>query len=319
MEMVQFNNEIKYNEDNFSTGKVKFDFSSLINKEIKLDPKNYSSSAVTDDSKPRKKKANINGTEIVTREDDLPMTQTNTPYRDTYAETDAILKTAIIQLDNATMQLTEDINEIRSSKTLRKKYDYLAAMHGSLGNLIGNKISAARELNNSIRTAHELELKRAKEFNLNQQVDDTKAIMDMYTAFVSTPVSVNPVNYSTPIGPNTVDLTLLGSNVLASAIGSNPDAGYMNYLQNLTPEQAMMLYESNPDIKQVVVYNKDTHEKHFEIMNMKTGEILHGLPKRNDAMYMPDTVIDLNNRVARNVNLDETYDVVIVGNDMAKY
>jgi hypothetical protein len=60
---------------------------------------------------------------------------------------------------------------------------------------------------------------------------------------------------------------------------------------------------------------------HFEIINSRTGEILQGLPKRNTEMYLPDTVIDPVNKVARNINLDEVYDVIIVGesNGMENY
>lgn len=313
MDIVQF---YKENEDNYSTGKVRLDIVSMIGKETKLDPTKYA----TDEDKPKKKRGVINGIEMATREDNLPATATNVPYKDSYAETDAVLKTAIVQLDVATNEITQDIHEIRSSKTLRKKYDYLAMMHGSLGTLISTKVSAARELNNSIKNAADLEIKRAKEFKLNEQVDDTKAIMDTYNAFVSMPVSSSPINgYNSPLGPTTTDLTMLSANIMASAIGADPDLGYQNYMNNMKPEQAMMLYENNPDVKQVVVYNQDTFEKHFEIMNTRTGQIMHGLPKRNDAMYMPDTVIDLANKVARNINLDEVYDVVVVGSGMSEY
>lgn len=305
-------------EKNYSTGKVKLNVASMIGKQNTFNTP-IQGNVMSD--KPSKKKKNIGGVDVVTREDDLPETYTNTPYKDSYIDTDIMLRSAIMQVDIATSELREDIDEIRSSKTLRKKYDYLALMHGSLGNLLGNKISAARELNNSIKSAHDFEFKRTKEFKLNDQVDDTKAIMDTYNAFVSMPVSANPLGYSSPLGPSTLDLTLQGgNNLITSAIGSNPDVGFQSYLNNIKPEQAMMLHETNPDIKQVVLYNQDTFEKSFEIMNIKTGEVMHGLPKRNTALYMSDTVIDLDNKVARNINLDEVYDVVIIGSgDMNRY
>lgn len=315
-DMVQF---YKGNEDNFSIGKVKLDVASMIGKETVFDPSKYGS-AVSDE-KPRKKKTNINGVEVVTAQDDTSGFPGSASFKESYSETDGILKGAIMQLDMVANDLTHDLKEIRSSKTLRNKYEYIGNMTGSLSSIISSKISAARELNNSIKNAHDLEFKARKEFKIGQEdVDDTKAIMDTYNAFVSMPVSANPLGYSTPIGPNTSDLTLMGANMLANAIGANPDTGYNNYLMNMRPEQAMMMYENNPDIKQVVLYNQDTFQKSFEIMNTKTGEILQGLPKRNTSMYMPDTVIDINNKVARNVNLDEVYDVVIVGKgDLSQY
>lgn len=315
--MVSFYNE-KESEDNYKSV-LKLNVASMIDKETVFDTSNYANDS--DTTKPKKKRTNVNGNDIVTRDDELPLSYTNVPYKDSYSQTDNVLKGAIVQLDEATMEIKEDIRDIRSSKTLRKKYDYLAMMHGSLGTLIGNKISAARELNNSIKNSHELELKRNKEFKLNEQVDDTKAIMDTYNAFVSMPVSSGPVTeYSSPLGPNTMDLTLNAANLMASSIGANPDTGYQNYLGNMSPAQAMMMYENDPDVKQVVLYNQDTFQKSFEIMNIRTGEILQGLPKRNTAMYMPDTTIDLNNKIARNINLDEVYDIVIIGKgDMAEY
>ena len=69
--------------------------------------------------------------------------QTNEPYKNKYAETDAILKTAIAQIDIGLNELQHDISEIRASKTLKKKYDYLAMLQGTSGQFIGNKISAA--------------------------------------------------------------------------------------------------------------------------------------------------------------------------------
>jgi hypothetical protein len=317
MDMVSFYDD-KNNVSTSTTSKFNLNVAAMVGQEITLDPSKYSN----DDGTPKKKRININGKEVASREDELPQSQSNVPYKESYSETNAILKTAITQLDLASQEITEDIHDIRGSKTLRKKYDYLTNMYGSFGNLVGNKISAARELNNSIKNAHELELKRIKDLKLNEQVDDTKAIMDTYNAFVSMPVSANPLTngYSSPLGPTTMDLTLRNNNMITSAIANNADAGYENYLRTMSPEQAMMFYESNPDIKQVVVYNQDTFEKHFEVMNMKTKEILHGLPKRNDAMYMQDTYIDTANKVARNTNLDEVYDVVIVGTgDMSQY
>ena len=311
-DMIQF---YQTNESDFSTGKVKLDIASMVGKETIFDPSKYN----TNENKPRKKRTNINGTEVVTGQDETSTSSTMNPYKDSYAETDNVLKGAISQLDIVTADLSNDIREIRASKTLRNKYEFLSTMTSSLGTLIGSKISAARELNNSIKNSHELELKRTKEFKLNEQVDDTKAIMDTYNAFVSMPVSASPMGFSTALGPNTQDLTLLSANLLANSIGGG-DSGYENYMKNMTPEQAMMMYENNPDIKQVVVYNQDTFEKHFEIMNMRTGEIMHGLPKRNDLMYMPDTTIDTVNKIARNVNLDEVYDVIVVGKgNMSNY
>ena len=77
-------------------------------------------------------------------------------------------------------ELQHDISEIRASKNLRGKYNYLSAMQGTAGQFIGNKISAARELNNTITKCNELELRRYKDLMaVNQKdADDDKAIRE---------------------------------------------------------------------------------------------------------------------------------------------
>jgi hypothetical protein len=321
MQMVTFNNNDNNIIDNKSS--FKLDISSMIGKEIVFDyGVNTNTSKKDTQEKPKKKRININGTEVVSREDDLPAIATNAPYKDSYYETDAVLKNSINNLNMISNDLMQDIQSVRASRTLKNKYNYLSNMYSGYGSLSSGIVAAARELNNSIKTAHELEFKRTKEFKLNDQVDDTKAIMDTYNAFVNMPVNTGMMNgYNSPLGPTTADLTLNSANLLSSAIGANPDVGYQNYLNNMTPEQAMMMYENNPDIKQVVLYDQSTGRKSFEIINSRTGEILQGLPKRNTEMYMPDTVIDPVNKVARNINLDEVYDVIIVGesNGMENY
>ena len=80
----------------------------------------------------------------------------------------------------------------------------------------------------------------------------------------------------------------------------------------MTPEQNTMMYENNPDVKQVVVYNEDTGERFFDVRNMKTGESIPNVTK-HDSMFLDDTVIDKKRKIARNVNLGESYPLVIIG------
>lgn len=241
----------------------------------------------------------------------LSDTESNEPYYKKYEETNNVLKGAIIQLNQGIEDMDMDINYIRSSKTLKRKYDYLSLLQGTKGNYIANKISAARELNNTITKCNELELKRIKELHLADKVDDDKAILDTYNAFISTPVGTN---YS-PLGPTSSQLTIRGDgNIIPAIITSNTaDSGYNNYINNPTSIQHMMQLESNPNVKQVVVYNQATGAKSFEIMDMSTGEILQNVEK-NDIMFLEDTTIDVRNGIAKNINLNETYPLIVVGN-----
>ena len=80
----------------------------------------------------------------------------------------------------------------------------------------------------------------------------------------------------------------------------------------MTPAQRLSMYESDPNVQQVVIYDNTTNSKRFEVMNIATGEIIPNVDKR-DMMFMDDTVIDLQNHIARNLNLNETYPVIEVG------
>lgn len=240
----------------------------------------------------------------------LSTLESNEPYEKKYEETNNVLKGAIYQLDKGIEEMDMDISYIRSSKTLKRKYDYLGVLQGTKGNYIGQKISAARELNNTITKCNELELKRVKELHLAEKTDDDRAILDTYNAFINTPVGSN---YSA-LGPSTPQMTINGAGNFIPANLTNTDinSGYNNYINNPTSVQHMMQLESNPNVQQVVVYNQATGAKSFEIMDMSTGEILQNVEK-HDIMFLEDTTIDVRNKVAKNINLNETYPLIIVG------
>ena len=261
-------------------------------------------------SKRRKKKNDDYDTEQVITSDgkrELRDHETNEPYINKYKETNAILKQAIAQVDIGLAEMNADINAIRASKTMRKKYDYLAAINGTMGNFISNKISAARELNNTITKANELELKRMREIAMSNEQNDDKAIMDMYQAFVNTPVGTP--GYS-PLGPTSLDMTVAGG-INGSNIGN--DSGYDDYLSNMTPTQHMMMLESNPDVKQVVVLDKATGRMAFDVVNMKTGQSVPNVEKR-DSMFLADLYIDERNQIARDSNLGISYPLITINN-----
>ena len=52
-------------------------------------------------------------------------------------------------------------------------------------------------------------------------------------------------------------------------------------------------------------------------MDMTTGQVINGLPTR-DPMFLEDTTIDLRNKIAKNINLNETYPVVVINNEITK-
>jgi len=234
--------------------------------------------------------------------------ETNTPYMEKFQETNDILKGAIVQLEYGIQEMQKDANDIRASRTIRKKYDYLSEIQGTMGNFIGNKISAARELNNTINKCNDMELKRYKELKLSMnEKDDDKALMEAYQAFVNMPT--NSSAYM-PIGPSSLDLTLNNPNL--TQIETGTPGGYDNYINNMTPQQHMMALESNPDVKQVVVYNEKTGQRYFEVMNIRTGEVIPNTDKM-DIMLIDEFELDLKNKVARSINMNITMPLIIIG------
>ena len=106
-------------------------------------------------------------------------------------------------------------------------------------------------------------------------------------------------------------MAIAGSPVQTMAIGSQEE-NFANYLNNLTPQQNMMHLEENPNIQQVVVYNQENGARYFDVIDMSTGQSVPNAEK-HDAMFLEDITIDLKNKVARNINIGETYPLVLIG------
>lgn len=241
----------------------------------------------------------------------------NTSTLDSYADNMSELKKTVMQLDSLANDLKQDLDAVRASRTLKGKYQYTSMLGNNLASLLNTKAQVIREMNNTIKSSIELDYKIKKDMEAARNGDDDKRIMDMYNAFISAPVSTNS---RALLGPNEQQLSLPGNGVQMVSrpvVGSGPgggsgDPGYDNYIRNLTPEQNLMMYENNPDVQQVVVYNEDTGERFFDVRNIKTGESIPNVAKL-DSMFLEDTVIDKKRKIARNVNLGESYPLIVIG------
>lgn len=232
------------------------------------------------------------------------------PYKEQFNETNAMLRTAIVQADASLADLQSDIKQIRNSRTLRKKYDYLSMMQGTVGQFINTKVTAIREMNSVIAKCNELELRRARDLKAAESAqNDDKTIMDMYNAFIHTPVSAGMT-----LGPNMQEISTGGIPTINTAL-PDEDMGYQNYLNNLNPAEKLMMYENDPDVQQVVMYDESTGARWFEIMNLRTNEVIQGADK-HDNMFLEDVVFDDRNGIAKNLNLNETYPIIRVGNSV---
>lgn len=292
-------------EDDIQLTGKKMSFS--VNKPIALtdDPSNFIDQPKKKKSKTPNVKTLSDGSKVVSGDDDLPETMKNTPYHESYTETNNMLKSVIMQSDIMTNEISKDLSDIRSSKTLKKKYDYISMLASTSSTLLGTKVTAIRELNKSITDSHNLDLKRAKELKLVNEQDDDKRIMDMYNAFISTPMGINAANFI----PQSHEMNYVPSGSIDT---SSSDAGYSNYLNNLTPQQNRMRYENDPNIKTVVKYYSETGARHFDVINMLTGESIDNI-ERPASMLLENITLDVRNGIARDTNLDVTYPLIVIG------
>lgn len=229
-----------------------------------------------------------------------------TDYAGSYTETNRMLRQAIMQADELSGEIKSDIESVRSSKTIKNKYTYVTNLTASAGSLISTKINAIREMNNSITQSHNLELNRMKALKTDADKDnDEMKMMDIYSAFVNTPVG----NY---VAPSIQDITL-GVNSNNSNINAvemvNPSS---NQKSSLTPEQIRMRMESNPNIEVVVRYNQSTGQRCFDVIDKQTGSSIQDYP-RPDAFLLEDTTIDVHSGIARNRNINTVWPLIIDG------
>lgn len=228
-------------------------------------------------------------------------------YYDRYSKTNSLLDQTIYEIDDLNSAVKKELKSITASKTLKKKFEYISELAGTSGNLLSTKVTAIRELNKSITDAANLEIRMAKESKEAEDTDD-KRIMDMYNAFINTPIG----SYTAPQAPSAVDMIMGNSGTtIAPNIGGEiqtDDSGYNQYMNNLSPEQRKIQLEGQ-NIKTVVVFDPNTGGRYFDNMNMETGQSVPGLPLP-DSHFLDDLNINPNTGVARNTNLNLTYPVV---------
>lgn len=243
----------------------------------------------------------------------------------TYAETAYMLKDTLKQIDTVAAEVKMEFDSIRTNRTMKSKHIVMTNLTENLSDLLNAKISAIRELNNCISKSNDLDYKRERDRKeAAMGVGDDKAIMDLYQAFVQNPMGNNnaaPTLGSGPLGPTPISAVVNDNSGIVRAPADtssvqSQDTGFVNYLANLTPEQNMMLYEQNPDVKQVVVYDEATNNKWFQVMNLKTMQVVPNMPV-HDQMFMNDTTIDKRNKIAKNINLNETYPLIVINESVA--
>ena len=286
--------------DNFVNKEEKSD-----NKKIVLDT-SHNPTAEEKAIKKRKQSSpvSVNG-EIVNNNGD-PVADAD--YARSYEETNSLIKSAIYQADELSSEIKKDIEDVRSSKTIKNKYTYLTNLTASASSLLMTKIGAIKELNSSINNVHRLNLDRMKALKLDQkeEVNDERRMLDIYSAFVNAPVGAY-----TPTAPTLQDLNLGVNGTNPSAVGVemvNPQ----NQGGPLTPEQNRMRMEANVNVQTVVKFNQATGQRYFDVIDKSTGTSIPNYP-RPDAFLLEDTTIDVHSGIARNRNINTVWPLVVEG------
>lgn len=226
-------------------------------------------------------------------------------YAQSFSKTTTMLEGAILQTDQLTAEIKGDIDAIRASKSLKSKYTYLTNLTGASASLISTKVGAIKEINNSIMQAHKLELeemKLSKDIEKDQS-DDTR-VMELYKAFVNTPVGT----YQSPNIPSIAEMTLPGTGGGILPVTMNDDLP----ASQLTPEQLRMRMESNPNILVVVKFNQSTGQRFFDVIDRTNGASLANYP-RPDSFLLDNTTIDVHTMTARNKNIDTVWPLIFIG------
>lgn len=238
--------------------------------------------------------------------------QTNKPYVDSYDETQNLLKGTIMQIDVLSNDVRQELDQIKNSRIIKGKYKYMSDLAMTQSSLIANKLAAIREMNKTITDTHNLELKRVKDLKMDAEVDDDKRMMDLYNAFIKTPVSAG-ITSSNILGPSIMDISLPQNNMnISRATVGSEDAAYNNYLQNMTPEQKRMQLEHDPNVKTVVVYDQSTGNRYFDVINMATGQSIPGVARPNEFL-LENMTISVATGMARHSDTNTTYPLVVVG------
>lgn len=241
----------------------------------------------------------------------------DTPTIYSYASTTNMLHETIGQIDTVNAELMREFDTVRHARTLKNKYNTLNGLSENIGSLLSNRIAAIKEINATISKSNDLDYKRSKDKAAAQSaIDDDQYIANLYKSFLQNPQS----NPALPQMPQ-IDPAVFGSGIVRADIGGsvtpgqNVDTSYLNYLSNLNPEQNLMRYEDNPNVKQVVVFDAATGNKFFQMMDMSTGQVIPNVPVY-DEMFMEDTTLDLQKGIAKNINLNETFPIVQINNDV---
>lgn len=234
--------------------------------------------------------------------------QENIPYQVAYNETNQQLDHAIHQLNALGADMMADINMVRSSKTMKNKYNIVNDLTENAVSIINAKIAAIKEKNKTINDVNNLEIRRIKELKLSaSNEDDNTRIANMYHAFVNYPMSQGP----SVLGPNVQDVMFNNgpvADMTRYSMGMDDTAAWQN---SLNPAEQRMVLEAQGKIETVVVYDESSGNRYYSVVDKNTRQPVPNVETPDDStIYNLD--INVNGMYAKDVNRNVTYPLVVI-------
>jgi len=244
--------------------------------------------------------------------------QQNIPYQNAYSDTNKQLDETISQLNILSVDAMNDLQLMRSNKTLKNKYMTIGNLIEQNVSIINAKLNAIKEKNKVINDINNLEIKRLKDLKIDtSQEDSDLKIANMYHAFINTPIGANiqggtmSGGITSALGPSQNAMLMYGTpqqNLNYGIIGEQMD-GNMN-LDSMTPAQRRMLLQAQNIMETVVVYDENTGNRRYAAIDKNSGQEIPGVELPNaETIYE----LDLNTytKTAKDASRNIVYPVII--------
>ena len=123
-----------------------------------------------------------------------------------YRDTMSALRNTVIELDVLAADMKADLDTVRSSRTLKGRFQYSSMLGQNISQILSTKVQAIKEMNTTIKNASELDYRIKKDNReLANAGNDDQRLMDMYNAFVSAPNGATAA-----LGPSVQQMMLPG-------------------------------------------------------------------------------------------------------------
>lgn len=250
-----------------------------------------------------------------------------------------LLAQTITQADYLFVKVEEELEKYKKNSSFGGKSRAIAmsTLLNTQANILGTKINAIRESNNTRKAILENILKRdqmqmqarMKVFAPKEDVEQNsdKAIADAYYSIINAsryglptvhnPLAQSSINTGISLQGNIIPTSSLNTPIVTSNVGEmqpnmagDPLNSFMG--NNMSPNQKRMILEHNPNVKIVVFYDQSTGGKKFEALDVNTGKIIPGV-QLPASFLLEDMRIDFNNALAYNSSANLNYPLVITG------